>query len=115
MRVIVAGSRDIRKSGLVAGAIGLSPFCDDMDILISGGCKGVDKLAEKWAEENDIEVEVYEADWDTYGRSAGPRRNEEMAQNADALVAIWDGESRGTKNMIQMAMKYKIDIYIHFV
>lgn len=48
----------------------------------------------------DIPVKRFPADWDRHGRAAGPIRNCQMAQYADALIAIWDGKSRGTKNMI---------------
>jgi hypothetical protein len=59
-------------------------------------------------------VERYPADWERYGKSAGYRRNKEMALVAQALVAFWDGESLGTKHMIDIAHKYKLTIKIFF-
>ena len=57
-------------------------------------------------------VAYFPADWDKYGKAAGFIRNEQMAQNADALVVFWDGKSRGTKNMIELAAKYKLKVRI---
>ena len=50
----------------------------------------------------------FPADWDKYGKAAGYKRNGEMARNADALIAFWDGKSRGTKHMIDLAKKYDL-------
>ncbi len=58
---------------------------------------------------------MYPAAWDTYGLKAGYIRNEEMADNADALIAIWDGKSRGTKHMIDIATRKGLRVYIHEV
>jgi hypothetical protein len=71
--------------------------------VVSGGATGVDELGEAWAKAQGIPITqflVSKADWDTYGKSAGPRRNRVMAAYGDALLAIWDGASRGTANMI---------------
>lgn len=110
MRVIVAGSRTITDYNVVKEAVESSQF--EITCIISGGARGVDDLAVEYGQRNNINVEVYRADWTKYGRSAGPIRNTEMARIADALIAIWDGESPGTRNMIDTAKKYKLDIYI---
>ena len=60
----------------------------------------LDALGERFAKEHNLGLKVVPADWKTYGRSAGPRRNEQMARMAGTLIAFWDGKSRGTKNMI---------------
>ena len=73
--------------------------------IISGGATGADALGEQFAKENNLELIVVPANWEKYGRAAGPRRNAEMAEMADALIAFWDGKSRGTKNMIETAEK----------
>lgn len=73
---------------------------------------GVDTLAIQYAQENNLPLKEFHADWKTHGRSAGPRRNREMANYADALIAIWDGESRGTKNMIEEATKRNLQVYV---
>lgn len=76
-------------------------------IIVSGGAKGADALGERFARWHGLKVEKYLAKWDTYGRSAGPRRNEQMAQVADAVIVFWDGQSKGTKSMIECAEKYR--------
>ncbi|MBR1697914.1 MAG: DUF2493 domain-containing protein, partial [Anaerovibrio sp.] len=75
----------------------------DTVIIVSGHAPGADTLGERYAHEHGLKCELYPADWNTHGKAAGPIRNAEMANNADALIAFWDGESRGTKNMIETA------------
>lgn len=72
-------------------------------MIVSGHASGADALGERYAQERGLECEQYPADWEAYGRAAGPIRNAEMAEVADALIAFWDGASRGTKNMIDTA------------
>lgn len=110
MKVIIAGSRDITDYNLVKLAIIKSQFV--IDEIVSGGAKGVDALGEKFAYENWISLKVFPANWDKYGKSAGYIRNEQMAKYADALVAIWDGKSPGTKHMIELAKKHNLKIYL---
>lgn len=83
------------------------------DITVISGCAlGVDTFGIRWAEERGLPVMRYPADWDRYGKSAGPRRNSQMAVVADALVALWDGESPGTRHMIQEADKRGLRVYV---
>lgn len=103
MKVIVAGSRGITSSQLVQSAIEQSGF--PVTLLLSGGARGVDRLGEQWAEANGIPVQQFTPDWDGWGKPAGHVRNRQMAEEADALVAIWDGVSPGTRGMIQEATK----------
>lgn len=74
-------------------------------VIVSGGCAGADLLGERYAKENGYSIDRYPAEWQKYGRKAGIMRNAVMADNADALIAYWDGISRGTKNMIDEARK----------
>lgn len=110
LKVIVAGGRDINDYSVVEDAIRESnfPICE----IVSGGARGVDHLGELYAAEHNIPVTVFPADWDKYKRAAGPIRNRQMAEYGDALVAIWDGESRGTKNMIEEATKRNLLVYV---
>lgn len=96
--MIVAGTRTIRDTDAVFDAIDTSGF--PVTEIVSGGAVGVDSIGEAYAREHGLRVEVYRADWGWYGRAAGPKRNELMADYADALVAVWDGKSRGTRHMI---------------
>ena len=60
-------------------------------------------LAKKYANDEGLDLEIFPADWKKFGKSAGFRRNEQMAEFADGLIAFWDGESHGTKHMIDIA------------
>lgn len=112
MRVIIAGSRNFDDYQL------LKDICDKKLInqkeieIVSGTANGADKLGEKYAEEKGYCIKKFPADWKTYGKRAGFIRNEEMAKYSEALIAFWDGESKGTKHMIELAKKYKLKIHI---
>lgn len=108
-RIVIAGCRDYTNYDEAKEYI---DFCisnirrENEIIIISGGAKGADALGERYAKENGFAVERYSADWDTYGRSAGPRRNKQMAEVCDCVICFWDGISRGTKTMIEYAKQY---------
>lgn len=111
MRVIVAGSRNIMSYAEVEQAIRESGF--HIDVVLSGAAHGVDTYGEYWANTNGASVERYPADWERYGNSAGYKRNVVMAERADALVAVWDGFSRGTKHMIDIAREKRLRVHVH--
>lgn len=69
-------------------------------------------MGEGWAKRKGIPVKRFPADWNQYGRRAGPLRNREMARYADALIAIWDGKSRGTRSMIDEALREGLEVYV---
>ena len=73
--------------------------------VICGEATGADSLGKKWAEEKGISVNSMPADWGKFGKSAGFRRNTEMADCATHLIAFWDGKSKGTKHMIDIMKK----------
>ena len=108
MHIIIAGCRDFNDYAVVEKEVMnyIGKFIDKVEIeIISGGASGVDTLGERFAKEHNLRLKVVPADWKTYGRSAGPRRNEQMARMAGTLIAFWDGKSRGTKNMIDTAKR----------
>jgi SLOG family YspA-like protein len=114
MRVIIAGSRTIADYALLvqtmeeASLEGIVPT-----IVLSGACPtGVDALGERWAKERNIRVERFGADWRKFGRSAGPRRNSEMVERAEALVALWDGASRGTADVVGKMKALRRKVYV---
>ena len=113
MKVIIAGGRDYHNYETLLEAITEAQF--DITTVVSGGAKGVDALGERYASEMNKELNVFNADWETHGRAAGPIRNRKMAENAEALIAIWDGQSRGTKNMIETATKKGLRVHVHRV
>jgi len=110
-RVIVAGGRDFFNYELLESKLNriLQNITDEI-VIVCGMARGADTLGERYAKANGIRVEYYPADWNKYGKSAGYIRNEQMAKNADALIAFWDGKSKGTKNMIDLAEKYRLNI-----
>ena len=81
-------------------------------VIVSGGCAGADMLGERYAKENGYSIDRYPAEWKEYGKKAGIMRNAVMADNADALIAYWNGISRGTKNMIDEARKRGLAVRI---
>jgi len=83
--------------------------------IVSGGAKGADTLGERYATERGYKITRFLADWDKYGRGAGPKRNEQMGDYADALIAFWDGQSRGTKHMIEYAKKKAILVRVKMI
>ena len=115
MKVIIAGSRSITDLSLIAIAMYESNLVATVTEVISGGARGVDQLGEQWARLLEIPVKRFLADWSLFGKSAGMKRNAQMAAYADALVAIWDGKSSGTKNMIQTARKAGLIVYVEKV
>lgn len=112
--VIISGSRTIADCDRVLSAFNQAFAGGSKDGLkiISGGAKGVDECAEQVAERYGIEYEQYDAEWEMHGNHAGPMRNQEMAEDGDVLVAVWDGESDGTYNMIQKALHQGLEVYV---
>lgn len=107
-RVIIAGTRYFNDYEL------LRTSCNNLlsvkqrthtVVIISGTARGADQMGERYARERGYEIRQFPADWEQYGKSAGHIRNAKMADNADALIAFWDGESKGTKNMIDNARR----------
>ena len=115
LRTIIAGSRDIIAPATVeaaARASGLAPYISE---VVSGGARGVDALGEAWAALRGIPVRVFPADWRRYPRTAGRLRNTEMAHYAEALIAVWDGRSPGTKHMIDTMQAVGKTTYVYRV
>lgn len=111
MRTIIAGSRGVTNYECVLYAVFLSPIT--ITQIISGTARGADRLGEQYAIENNIELAQFPADWELYGRKAGFLRNKEMANNADALIALWMGGSKGTKHMIDIATKKGLEVFVY--
>ena len=113
MKVIIAGSRDGVWKELVSTAVLRSGFT--ITQVVSGTARGVDRWGEEYAAEHGIDVKQFPADWLTFGKGAGYVRNEDMADYADALIAVWNGESRGTKHMIEQMKERNKPVYIYNV
>jgi len=113
-RIIIAGGReftDKRQMELALEPL-LSSYPFSIEI-VSGGARGADRLGEKYAKNRGLKLTVMPADWDKYGKRAGPKRNLEMAKYADVLVAFWDGKSTGTRNMINQALQHGLGIHVY--
>jgi len=105
-KVVIAGSRGFSNYKL------LYEKCNEIlrekrkthnIVVISGNARGADLLGEKYSSDMGFDLEVFHADWKKFGKSAGFRRNEQMAEVADGLIAFWDGKSSGTQHMINIA------------
>jgi hypothetical protein len=113
-RVIIAGGRHFNDYEL------LKERCDyflqnklqESDVIIvSGHASGADTLGERYAQEHNLPCELHPADW-SMGRKAGPIRNAEMADCSNALIAFWDGQSKGTKSMIDLATAKGLNVSV---
>ena len=104
MKVIVAGGRDFNNYELLKEKLDFY-FKDIIPVIICGEAKGADSLGRRYAEEKGLDILSYPAEWDKYGKSAGYKRNEQMAAEAEALVAFWNGKSKGTKHMIDTMIR----------
>ena len=116
MKLIIAGSRTFDDALLMKMKI--DTFLNQVnrgflpDEIISGQARGADTLGEEWAKLRGITVLHYPANWDEFGKSAGYRRNEAMAQKATHLIAFHDGESRGTQHMIDIAERERLKVKV---
>ena len=112
MKIIIAGGRNFRDYDK------LRESCDNLLVnqkeveIVSGTAAGADTLGERYAQEKGYEVKKFPAQWDLYGKSAGYKRNQQMAEYADGLIAFWDGKSRGTKHMIDIANKMGLKVRV---
>lgn len=107
-KVIIAGSRsfaDYEKLKSVCDSILPNQYSEPRITILSGTSSGSDSLGERYAHERGYALQRHPADWKKYGKAAGPIRNRQMAENADVLIAFWNGRSKGTKNMIETAKK----------
>jgi hypothetical protein len=111
MKVIIAGSRGLIDYNLIQEAITEADF--EVTRVIVGGARGIDQLAEQWAKKHFVQYTIFYPNW-SIGKHAGLIRNEKMADNADALIAIRlnKKESRGTSHMIDIATKYGLKVFV---
>lgn len=112
MKTIIAGTRTFQNYDSLKTRIDAYREKNEITEIISGGAKGVDSLAERYAVEHSIPFKLFPADWDKNGKAAGPMRNREMAEYSEVLLAVWDGSSKGTKNMISEMHRVKKQVYV---
>ena len=115
IRIIVAGGRDFDDYDLLSSVL-TDYIASKKVVIISGTARGADALGERFAADNGLEIRLFPADWNKYGKSAGIIRNCEMAnyagQDTGILFAFWDGKSRGTKHMITVAKKRGLEVHV---
>ena len=102
MKIAIVGSRNWKDLLRIKKYIDM---LDEETVVISGGAMGVDRAAEQLAKMRGLETKIFPADWKRYGRSAGMRRNNDIVNEADCVVAFWDGESKGTYHTICLSAK----------
>lgn len=114
IRIIIAGGRDFNDYPLAEGVLldNTVSYTNDQITIVSGGARGADKIGEALAKNYTTNLCIYPAQWDMYGKSAGYKRNALMAANADMLLAFWDGKSKGTKHMIDLATKAGLEVIV---
>ena len=122
LRVIIAGSREFNDYELLKKfaieIITKKTMLPDLTRIVSGGARGADTLGERFANEMGLEITRFIPDWDGLGKRAGYVRNAEMAKfavednNDGLLIAFWDGKSRGTKHMIDLAKRYGLEVHV---
>lgn len=108
MKVAVIGSRNIKVDDLG------KYLPEDISEIVSGGAKGVDSSAREYAELNGLKLTEFLPDYEKYGQRAPLRRNDQIIDYADMVLAFWDGKSRGTAYVIRNCEKKnkKVDIYL---
>lgn len=115
MRTIIAGSRGLTDPALIETAVLDALLCAGINptVVLSGTAEGVDRLGEAWAAAQGLAVERYPAPWAQYPKTAGRMRNVQMSRRADALIAVWDGASPGTRHMIALMQKRGVPVHVH--
>ena len=114
-KVIVCGSREFKNQELMEKKLDyllVNKISTSRVIILSGCARGADLCGERYAIEKWLDIERFPAQWEQYGKSAGFKRNADMIEKADAVVAFWDGKSRGTQHMIELARKRNVPIRI---
>lgn len=112
MKLAVVGSRDFLDYGWMEQCLLRAFDMGDVEAVISGGARGADSLAARFAREHGLPLIVFHADWERHGRRAGPIRNSEIVRNADVLAAFWDGASRGTGDAVAKARAAGKEVHI---
>lgn len=118
MKLIIAGSRDIEDYDLIRQLVMKSGFWKKYGKsieVVCGMARGVDRVGLDFAKKNGLQWHERPADWNSHGKAAGHVRNAQMADEADALLAVWDGKSPGTKGMIDVARAKGLEVKAYSV
>lgn len=116
MRVIIAGGRDFNDYELLEEKCNAILPNEYEPEIVCGKARGADTLGELYAKQYNLEIKYFPANWDLYGKRAGYIRNQQMAlyakENNGVLIAFWDGKSKGTKHMIDLANKHGLKVFV---
>jgi len=125
LRIIIAGGRDFQNYNLLSSTLETyiremrsMNISENQIVFISGTARGADTLGEQFARRQNYTVKQFPANWNLFGKRAGYIRNEQMAKysvangNRGVLFAFWDGQSKGTKHMIELARKYSLEVHV---
>lgn len=115
MRVAVVGSRNIAFDYEHFGTLLTSMLPDETTAIVSGGARGVDRLAARYAREHNLPVTEYLPDYGLFGKTAPLIRNRTIIDNADFVIAVWDGTSRGTLNSIDYTLECNKPLAIYYI
>ena len=115
VKVAIVGSRNFSNYDIFCNIIWRVCSENNLKIewIISGGARGADSLAERYAKENNINITIVYPKWDLYGKSAGIIRNHNIIKSCDVCIAFWDGESMGTKNDIDLCEKFNTPCFVY--
>ncbi len=114
LRVIVAGSRDFNNYELLCDRLDfyLKRYPRERIEIVSGRARGADRLGEEYAKSRGLRLKEFPANWDKFGKKAGYLRNREMAEYGTHAVIFWDGDSRGTRHMIELAREKELEVRV---
>lgn len=113
MKVLVCGGRDFNDRRFVYNELDKRHAVTPISLLICGGARGADQLAQDWASYRRVACRVFNADWETHGRAAGPIRNQLMLDDGTPdLVMAFPG-NRGTADMVRRATE--LGVKTHYI
>lgn len=107
MKLVIAGTRTFTGYPLLFNTLLGLHIHYKITEVVSGSATGADRLGEIWASHNKIKVTKFFPDWERQGKGAGPIRNAKMAEYGDMVIVFWNGVSRGTKSMIDCAIRHR--------
>jgi hypothetical protein len=113
MKLAIVGGRDFDNYALLSTIVDELRTRFTITEIVSGGAAGTDSLGKRYAQDHTLPLMVFEPNWKKYGKAAGVIRNTDIIVNADIVLAIWDGASKGTNDSIRKAKKYNKRLFVH--
>lgn len=113
MKTAIIGSREFTDYEFFSKTVDV--YAKDISLIISGGARGTDTMAERYADEHNIPKQIFEPDWNTYGKKSGFIRNKDIIGLSELVIAFWDGASKGTQHAIKLAIKSKKQLKLYRV